>query len=87
MGILRPVMVISMISPLKLKRTSRFFEGPLMKLERQERQFMLHGMHGWMRPCSTFYDGRRFRISPRQPSSLISLAHFFLISSIKMNLF
>lgn len=44
MGILRPVMVISMISPLKLKRTSRFFEGPLMKLECRKRQFMLCGM-------------------------------------------
>ena len=41
----------------------------------------------WMHLCSTFCNGRRFRISPRQPSSLISLAHFFLISSIKMNLF
>ena len=41
----------------------------------------------WMHLCSTFCNGRWFRISPRQPSSLISLAHFFLISSIKMNLF
>ena len=42
-----------------------------MKLEC--RKTTIHAVRDacWMHLCSTFCNGRRFRISPRQPSSLI----------------